>query len=98
MDKGLIAWALTAALLVTGAVQAGEIAVSRGAYTLQAEQHGDGPVAVVFESGFGQGARVWKDVIAGLGSDCHCVAYARAGLGKSGTDGAPKTIDAHLAD
>ncbi len=98
MRDGLEVWALAAAMLVTATVQAGETPVSRGAYTLQAQQQGNGPLAVVFESGFGQGAGVWKDVITGLGADCRCVAYARAGLGNSSTDGTPKTIDAHLAD
>ncbi|MBF6023445.1 alpha/beta hydrolase [Lysobacter niastensis] len=74
------------------------VQVARKGYSLQAEQQGQGPVTVVFESGFGQGAGVWKDTIASLGADCTCIAYARAGLGKSGTDGAPKTIEQHLQD
>jgi pimeloyl-ACP methyl ester carboxylesterase len=52
----------------------------------------------VFESGFGQGPGVWKDVIADLGADCRCIAYARAGLGRSGSDGKPKNIETHLQD
>ncbi|MGB3393465.1 MAG: alpha/beta hydrolase [Stenotrophomonas sp.] len=52
----------------------------------------------MFESGFGQGAAVWQDVIADLGADYHFIAYARAGLGKSGSDGQPKTIKTHLTD
>ena len=89
---------LLAALLVTAAAQAGEVQVQRAGYALQAEQQGEGATVVVFESGFGQGAAVWKGVIAELGAECRCIAYARAGLGKSGTDGRPKTIDAHLQD
>lgn len=89
---------LVAAMLGTTVAQAGAAEVHRPGYTLQAEQQGDGATAVVFESGFGQGAGVWKDVIADLGAQCRCVAYARAGLGQSGTDGKPKTIDAHLQD
>ena len=98
MDKGRIVrgWLLASALWVTSTAQAAE--VPRAGYTLQAEVQGDGPIAVVFESGFGQGAGVWKDVIAGLGTDCRCIAYARAGLGKSGSDGKAKTIDEHVAD
>lgn len=92
------AWVVVMALLGIAAAQASEVPVPRGAYTLQAQVHGDGATAVVFESGFGQGPDVWKKVIAGLGTDCRCVAYARAGLGASGTDGSPKTIDEHLAD
>lgn len=92
------AWGLAAAMLVTGAVQAAEVPVNRGAYTLQAEVRGDGPTAVVFESGFGQGGGVWKAVIDGYGADCHCITYARAGLGRSTTDGTPRTIDMHLSD
>lgn len=100
MSKG---WAsrtavLLAAMLAMATAQAGDIGIRRPAYTLQAEQHGDGAIAVVFESGFGQGAGVWRDVIADLGADCRCIAYARAGLGRSGTDGSPKPIDAHLQD
>ena len=100
MGKGGMAkaWLGAMALVVAGAAQAGEAPVARGAYTLQADVHGDGATTVVFESGFGQGAGAWKDVIAGLGADCRCIAYARAGLGKSGSDGTPKSIDEHVAD
>lgn len=89
---------LAAALTAAAAGQAAPAEVARSGYALQAEQHGNGTLAVVFESGFGQGAGVWKDVIADLGADCRCIAYARAGLGRSGTDGAPKPISAHLED
>lgn len=95
---GTRAWILAAGLFAAGAAHAADVPVARGAYSLQAEVHGQGTTTVVFESGFGQGAGAWKDVIAGLGADCHCIAYARAGLGKSGSDGRPKTIDEHLAD
>lgn len=93
-------WALSLALALhcAATVQAGDLRVERPGYGLQAEQLGDGPTVVVFESGFGQGADAWKGVIAEMGADCRCVAYARAGLGKSGTDGKPKTIEAHLQD
>jgi pimeloyl-ACP methyl ester carboxylesterase len=91
-------WSLALALLCAGTVQAGDVQVVRPGYKLQAEQQGDGAMTVVFESGFGQGADAWKDVIAELGADCRCIAYARAGLGKSGTDGKSKTIEAHLQD
>jgi pimeloyl-ACP methyl ester carboxylesterase len=89
---------LLAGLLATATASAGGIDVQRTGYTLQAEQHGDGATTVVFESGFGQGPGVWQEVIADLGADCRCIAYGRAGLGASGTDGTPKTIDAHLDD
>lgn len=100
MFKGLATQAtlLMAALLATTAAQAGDVEVPRAGYTLQAQQQGEGATVVVFESGFGQGAGVWKDVIADLGATCRCIAYARAGLGKSGTDGKPRSIDAHLQD
>lgn len=91
-------WVLAAVLAAAGSVHAGEIQVNRGAYTLQAEESGAGPVTVVFESGFGQGAGAWKSVIAGLGEGYHNIAYSRSGLGRSGSDGQPKRIDAHLAD
>lgn len=86
------------ALAFAAMAHAGDVQVSRPGYSLQAEQQGAGPVAVVFESGFGQGAGVWKDVIANLGAECQCIAYARAGLGDSGTDGRPKTIEQHVQD
>lgn len=96
---GMKVWMLSLALACTATwAQAGQVQVARKGYSLQAEQQGQGAVAVVFESGFGQGAGVWKDTIAQLGADCTCIAYARAGLGSSGTDGAPKTIEQHLQD
>ena len=100
MSKALLMsrWMLSLAMVCVATAQAGELQVERKGYSLQAEQQGQGPVAVVFESGFGQGPDVWKDVIAELGTACHCVAYARAGLGTSGTDATPKTIEAHLQD
>ncbi len=92
-------WILALVLAcATATAQAAEVQVARKGYSLQAEQQGQGAVTVVFESGFGQGAGVWKDTIAELGADCTCIAYARAGLGKSGTDGTPKTIEQHLQD
>lgn len=72
--------------------------LERPGYVLQTELSGQGPLDVVFESGFGQGPEAWEAVIAELGASCHCLAYARAGLGKSGTDGTPKTFQAHLDD
>jgi len=89
---------LSVALLCATTVQAGEVRVERTGYALQAEQTGEGATVVVFESGFGQGAGVWKDVIADLGAACRCVAYARASAGNPNTDGKPKTIEAHLQD
>lgn len=98
--KGLVAKAvlLASALLAAGTALAAEASVDRGTYTLQADVQGEGPTTVVFESGFGQGGGVWKEVVAGLGADCHCITYARAGLGGSGSDGKPKSIQAHVAD
>lgn len=95
-------WAFSLlALFATGA-HAGDVQVDvqveRGGYSLQAGKQGEGPVTVVFESGFGQGADVWNDVIADLGAQCRCIAYARAGLGKSGSDGSPKSIEQHMQD
>ena len=100
MGKGwaVKAWALVSGLLFAAAVQAADVPVARSGYTLQARVQGEGPTTVVFESGFAQGADVWKAVIAELGTGCRCIAYGRAGLGGSGSDGAPKTIDAHLVD
>lgn len=94
----LVTWFAALAVMFAAPSHADEVQVSRDAYSLQAQQQGDGAITVVFESGFGQGANVWKDVIADLGAEFHCIAYARAGLGKSGTDGKPKTIPEHLQD
>ncbi|QSX77965.1 alpha/beta fold hydrolase [Agrilutibacter solisilvae] len=93
-----LALACAATTVQAADVQSTGTQVARTGYSLQAEQQGQGPVTVVFESGFGQGAGVWTDTIAKLGADCTCITYARAGLGKSGTDGAPKTIDQHVQD
>ena len=100
MSKTLLmkAGVLSLGLMFATMANAADVLVSRNGYSLQAEQQGQGSAVVVFESGFGQGAGVWKDVIANLGAECDCIAYARAGLGKSGTDGKPKTIEQHLQD
>lgn len=95
LTKGCI---LSLGLVFAAMAHAGEVPVSRDGYSLHVEQQGQGPVVVVFESGFGQGAGVWKDLIANLGAECRCISYARAGLGESGTDGKPKTIEEHLQD
>jgi len=92
----------TFAMLLAGMLpaltQAEEVRVIRADYSLQVEQQGGGRAIIVFESGFGQGPAVWKSVIADLGAECRCVAYARTGLGTSGTDGTPNTIDKHVRD
>ncbi len=99
MSKTLfVSWFAALAVMFAATSRAEEVQVSRGAYSLHVQQQGHGAITVVFESGFGQGADVWKDVIADLGAECHCIAYARAGLSKSGTDGRPKTIPEHLQD
>jgi pimeloyl-ACP methyl ester carboxylesterase len=98
MSSMIKAVLLAVATMAATVVHAGEAQVQRQGYVLQAEQAGNGSMDIVFESGFGQGAGVWKAVIADLGEQCHCIAYARAGLGKSGTDGKPKTIQAHVDD
>lgn len=94
----VMGWVLSLAMLSMVTASAGELEVGRPGYVLQAEQQGEGPMVVVFESGFGQGGGVWKDVIARLGAQCRCITYARAGLGKSGTDGKPKTIGEDVQD
>ena len=86
------------AWMLPALVQAVDVRVTRPGYSLQVEQRGQGPSIVIFESGFGQGTSPWKDVIAELGAECRCIAYARTGLGSSGTDGTPNTIEKHLLD
>lgn len=95
IDRAMVLMAL---LLGAATASATDVSVQRPGYALSAYVQGEGATTVVFESGFGQGPGVWKDVIAGLGSDCRCVAYARAGLGKSGSDGKPETIEQHVSD
>ena len=94
----LAGWVLPLTMLLAANADAGEVQVPRPGYSLQAEEQGEGPMTVVFESGFGQDGGVWKDVIADLGTQCHCITYARAGLGESGTDGKPKTIAGDVQD
>lgn len=91
-------WAVALAMVFAATCHAEDVQVSRVAYSLQAQQQGHGSTVVVFESGFGQGPDVWAKVITELGAEYRCIAYARAGLGKSGTDGHPKTIGEHLED
>ncbi len=98
MGKAMTMWAAALLLATAGLAHAGEILVRRGSYTLQGEESGSGTTTVVFEAGFGQGPGAWKQVIAGLGADYRSVAYARAGLGKSGSDGETKRVDDHLSD
>ncbi|WP_313178780.1 alpha/beta hydrolase [Stenotrophomonas sp.] len=98
MGKAMTMWAAALLLATAGLAHAGEILDRRGGYTLQGEVSGSGTTTVVFEAGFGQGPGAWKQVIAGLGADYRSVAYARAGLGKSGSDGETKRIDDHLSD
>jgi len=90
--------ALILAVLIQAPANASEKQIPRPGYVLQAEELGEGPVTVVFESGFGQGGGVWKDVITELGSQCRCITYSRAGLGDSGTDGKPKSIAEDVQD
>jgi pimeloyl-ACP methyl ester carboxylesterase len=98
-SPGMLAAMLSLAMtILPAAASAAALQVARPAYVLQADVQGDGPVVVVFESGFGQGGGVWKDVISDLGEQCRCITYARAGLGKSGTDGKPKTIEESVQD
>lgn len=90
--------ALLFALVFPLLAQAEEVWVVRAGYSLQAEQKGQGSTIVVFESGFGQGAGVWDAVVADLGPGCRCITYARTGIGPSGTDGTPNTIQKHVRD
>ena len=100
MSKTLLmaAWVAMLAMLFAVPSRAEDVQVSREVYSLQAQEQGHGSIVVVFESGFGQGPKVWDEVITELGAECQCIAYARAGLGKSGTDGKPKSIPEHLQD
>lgn len=90
--------AIVFALLLPVLAQAKDVQVTRPGYSLQVEEQGQGPAIVVFESGFGQGADAWKAVIADLGAGCRCIAYARSGLGASGSDGTPNNIEKHVQD
>ena len=96
MAKWMVSMALAMGCVPMAFAQ--DATVERPGYALQVVERGEGATTVVFESGFGQGADVWDGVVAELGAACRCVAYARAGLGKSGNDATPKTIAAHLQD
>ncbi len=98
MGKAMTMWAAGLLLAAAGLAHAGEISVKRSGYTLQGEETGTGRSTVVFEAGFGQGPGAWKQVIASLGADYRSITYARAGLGKSSSDGVAKRIDDHLSD
>ena len=92
------AFALCMAAMYPVLALADDVQVKRPGYNLQVEQQGAGPAIVVFESGFGQGADVWTAVIANLGAECRCIAYARTGLGASTADGTPNTVEKHVRD
>ncbi|WP_155981226.1 alpha/beta fold hydrolase [Nocardia sp. BMG111209] len=57
------------------------------------EESGAGDTWVVFESGGGAGRTLWDRVVPLLGDIAHTVAYDRAGRGRSGSAGAPQTVD-----
>ena len=76
--------------------ESGEL--QRPGYVLQTELIGQGPLDIVFESGFGQGPDAWSDVVAELGASCHCLAYAQAGQGTPGTTGQARTLQDHVDD
>jgi hypothetical protein len=61
-------FAILLALMIPALAHADEVQVSRSAYNLQVEQRGQGSMVVVFESGFGQGASVWKAVVDAIRS------------------------------
>lgn len=100
MSRTLLIGAWIAVLTMAFAMpsHAQGLQVSRQTCSLQVQQRGHGLAVVVFESGFGQDPGVWDKVVSELGAECQCIAYARAGLGESGTDGKPKTIEEHLQD
>jgi pimeloyl-ACP methyl ester carboxylesterase len=92
------AWMMALALAGAMTAQAQPQELQRDGYALKAHVQGAGPVTVLFEAGFGQTADAWDKVIADLGGSCRCVAYSRAGLGGSGTDGEAMSIGEHVQD
>ncbi|MEX2333716.1 MAG: alpha/beta hydrolase [Pseudohongiella sp.] len=85
-------------VLMFAHASAAEKMIALSDYELHTTVQGDGDNIVLFEAGFGSDSTGWSDVIELLGSDYTAVAYSRAGLGKSGSDGKAKTIDEHLED
>ena len=70
-----------------------------GARHVEVIRMGVGKPTVVLESGAGESASEWNNVIADLAKLTHVVAYSRAGHGKSGegaTPGSPQTSVAEL--
>ncbi|WP_265570702.1 alpha/beta fold hydrolase [Sphingomicrobium nitratireducens] len=90
----MIAFALAATLAAADPACRGGM-VDVGDYGLHTTIEGEGPVAVVFESGNGNDGTVWADMAARLaGRGYTSLRYDRAGLGQS----APRPGDAYDVD
>lgn len=59
---------------------------------------GDGEEVVVFESGFGTDASVWKSIAEQLGPRFKTIRYSRVGLGRSDESEKPRTVKQHTID
>lgn len=55
----------------------------QGARRVEVMQVGDGPVTVVFESGFTMGWGTWRPVLPALAGQARLLTYSRTGTGKS---------------
>ncbi|MCV2886089.1 alpha/beta hydrolase [Aestuariibacter sp. AA17] len=87
---------LISTLLFTSTMQAKDIKIPIEGYQLHATKQGQGSNIVVFESGFGSDASVWDTIVAQLPSTYTSITYSRAGIGKSESDGNPKSIKEHV--
>lgn len=89
----------SALLLITATtLSASEQMMPANEYSLHVTRHGQGDTLVIFEAGFGTPGQVWQGVIGQLDESFTSISYSRAGIGKSGGAGKPKTITEHLRD
>lgn len=65
--------------------------------SLRLRRAGSGPSTVVFESGMGFSSAAWGRVVPAVSRVARTICYDRAGIGASGADAAPRTLE-RLAD
>jgi len=70
----------------------------QGARRLEVMQVGDGPVTVVFESGFTMGWATWRPVLPALAGQARLLTYSRTGTGKSDPAQPVPTVADRTAD
>lgn len=93
----LLTLSVAAALLAFSVVNpTANSMVDVGGFKLHAQVGGSGSCTAVFESGLGEDASSWDQIVGPVGSQLRTLAYDRAGLGKS--EPSPNERDAqHIA-